>query len=355
MSLTTVPVSLVAFRSANTSANTLNGANVVFMGNTAYSTGMGLYQRRAGLQRGSFVQYEPPPPPYAQGSTDGYNMGGITGASVLQNRLDSFSFASGTTSSVTTSGLFQLYYIGAQSTASRTDGYMAGGTYYPGFTMYSTITKFPFSSGTPVLGIGNMTSARTGVVGSQSSTHGYALTGSTDVGTGGRTSTVDKYPFSSDTNATDIAESANEEAWYAQGSNSNENFYVTGYSGRDRKSSFASDTTWTLINPSGPSLYLGTGHSSETDGYISSANGGTSNRSKFPFSSDVVRTTVSGGTTEARTYVAGANSTTDGFVMGGGSGTGSTTIDKYPHASDTNAIDVGELVVGVYGSSGTQV
>ena len=353
MSLTTVPVSLVAFRSANTSANTLNGANVVFMGNTAYSTGMGLYQRRAGLQRGSFVQYEPPPPPYAQGSTDGYNMGGITGASVLQNRLDSFSFASGTTSSVTTSGLFQLYYIGAQSTASRTDGYMAGGTYYPGLTIYPTITKFPFSSGTPVLGIGNMTSARTGVVGSQSSTHGYALTGSTDVGTGGRTSTVDKYPFSSDTNATDIAESANEEAWYAQGSNNNENFYVTGYSGRDRKSSFASDTSWTLINPSGPNLYAGTGHSSETDGYISSAS--PSNRSKFPFSSDVVRTTVSGALTEARTYVAGANSTTDGFMMGGGSGTGSPTIDKYPHASDTNATDVGELIVSVWGSSGTQV
>ena len=294
-----------------------------------------------------------PVPPYAQGSTDGYNMGGINGSSVLQNRLDSFSFASGTTSSVTTSGLFQLYYIGAQSTASRTDGYMAGGTYYPGFTIYSTITKFPFSSGTPVLGIGNMTSSRTGVVGSQSSTHGYALTGSTDVGTSGRTSTVDKYPFSSDTNATDIAESANEEAWYAQGSNSNENFYVTGYSGRDRKSSFASDTSWTLINPSGPNLYAGTGHSSETDGYISSAS--PSNRSKFPFSSDVVRTTVAGASTEARTYVAGANSTTDGFMMGGGSGTGSPTIDKYPHASDTNATDVGELIVSVWGSSGTQV
>jgi len=298
-----------------------------------------------------------PVPPYAQGSTDGYNMGGINGSSVVQNRLDSFSFASGTTSSVTTSGLFQLYYIGAQSTASRTDGYMAGGTYYPGFTIYSTITKFPFSSGTPVLGIGNMTSSRTGVVGSQSSTHGYALTGSTDVGTSGRTSTVDKYPFSSDTNATDIAESANEEAVWAQGSNSNENFYVTGYSGRDRKSSFASDTSWTLINPAGPSLYQGTGHSSETDGYITSAGGafGTNNRSKFPFSSDVVRTTVAGASTESRTYVAGANSTTDGFVMGGGSGTGSTTIDKNPHSSDVSAIDVGELTVAVYGSSGTQV
>lgn len=295
-----------------------------------------------------------PVPPYAQGSTSGYNMGGY--GSALQNRLDSFSFASGTTSSVTTSGLFQLYYMGAQSTASRTDGYMAGGTYYPGFTIYPTITKFPFSSGTPVLAIGNMTSARTGVVGSQSSTHGYALTGSTDVGTSGRTSTVDKYPFSSDTNATDIAESANEEAWYAQGSNNNENFYVTGYNGRDRKSSFASDTSWTLINPSGPVLAQGTGHSSETDGYISSAASGTNNRSKFPFSSDVIRTTVSGATTEYRNYVAGANSTTDGYIMGGGlGGTGSTTIDKYPHASDTDASDVGELIVAVFGATGTQV
>ena len=296
-----------------------------------------------------------PVPPYAQGSTDGYNMGGRTGPGTIQNRLDSFSFASGTTTAVTTSGLFQLYVIGAQSTASRTDGYMAGGNYFPGPTVYSTITKFPFSSGTPVLSIGNMTSARTGVVGSQSSTHGYALTGSTNNSTPGRTSTVDKYPFSSDTNATDIAESANEEAVWAQGSNSNENFYVTGYSGRDRKSSFASDTSWTLINPAGPSLYQGTGHSSETDGYITSAYGGTGNRSKFPFSSDVIRSTVTGGSTEARTYVAGANSTTDGFVMGGGNNTGSTTIDRNPHSSDVNAIDVGELVSAVYGSSGTQV
>jgi hypothetical protein len=296
-----------------------------------------------------------PLPPYAQGTSTGYNIGGRTGPGVTQNRLDSFSFASGTTTSVTTSGLFQYYYIGAQSTASSTNGYMAGGYYWPpGYTI-SGITKFPFSSGTPVLGIGNMTSARTGVVGSQSSTHGYALTGSTDSGTSGRTSTVDKYPFSSDTNATDIAESANEEAVWAQGSNNNENFYVTGYSGRDRKSSFASDTSWTLINPAGPSLYQGTGHSSETDGYITSAYGGFANRSKFPFSSDVIRSTVTGNTTEARTYVAGANSTTDGFVMGGLNNVGSTTIDKYPHSSDTNATDVGELIVAVFGATGTQV
>lgn len=296
-----------------------------------------------------------PVPPYAQGSTSGYNIGGRTGPGVIQTRLDSFSFASGTTSSVTTSPSFQRYYIGAQSTASRTDGYMAGGNYFPGPTVYSAIIKFPFSTGTPVTSIGSMTSSRTGVVGSQSSTHGYALTGSTNSSTSGRTSTVDKYPFSSDTNATDIAESANEEAWYAQGSNDNTYFYVTGYDGRDRKSSFASDTSWTLINPSGPSLYQGTGHSSETDGYISSAFGGTSNRSKFPFSSDVVRTTVSGATTEARTYVAGANSTADGYMMGGGNAVGSPTIDKYPHSSDTNATDVGELIVSVYGATGTQV
>ena len=36
-----------------------------------------------------------PVPPYAQGSTSGYNMGGRTGPGTISNRLDSFSFASG--------------------------------------------------------------------------------------------------------------------------------------------------------------------------------------------------------------------------------------------------------------------
>ena len=125
MSLTTVPVSLINFRLANNTANTLNGANVVFLGNTTFNTGVGLYQKRAGLYRGTFVDDVPAPlTNHFPGSTAGYTATGQSSAA--SNVIDKFPFSSNTDATDVGDVTLSRYYVTGQS--STTHGYTSGGT-----------------------------------------------------------------------------------------------------------------------------------------------------------------------------------------------------------------------------------
>ena len=164
---------------------------------------------------------------------------------------------------------------------------------------------------------------RCNIAGSSSPTNGYAA--------GGRcpapgvpeilTNRIDKFPFSSDSNATDVGD---------------------------------------LIQQ----IQSGAGQSSSTHGYVTGGVSPSPNAAsqcriqKYSFASDGNATSV-GNLNEKAYHAAGVSSTDDGYSAGGRVTPQfppySNAIQKFPFASDTNASDVGNLTVDRYGLAGQQV
>jgi hypothetical protein len=146
-------------------------------------------------------------------------------------------------------------YTPLQGTIS---GYTSGGFAPPG-QQVNIIDKFPFASDANATDVGDLTIARRFAVGQSSTVSGYTSGGAPSI-----VNTIDKFPFSADANATDVG-----------------------------------DLTQIRQAP--------TGQSSTESGYSSAgySPGGYSNTiDKFPFSSDANATDV-GDLTQARMYVAG--------------------------------------------------
>jgi hypothetical protein len=163
---------------------------------------------------------------------------------------------------------------------------------------------------------------------------------------------IDKFPFASDTNATDVGDLPTI-WWLGAGQSSTTHGYVSGgifspqgYPKRIQKFPFASDTNSTDVGSNITTANSQTGQSSANHGYLSGGDLSPVNTiEKFPFSSDSNATDV-GDLTEARRLASGQSSTTHGYLSGGGNppaGINTNIIDKFPFASDTNATDVGDL------------
>jgi len=95
---------------------------------------------------------------------------------------------------------------------------------------------------------------------------------------------------------------------------------------------------------------------SNTHGYICGgydpSRGYLSGIEKFSFSVDATATII-GNLTQAKNGTSGCNSDTYGYRNGGGPAT--NVIDRFPFASDTNAVDVGDLLGNMsHGASSTE-
>jgi len=198
-----------------------------------------------------------------------------------------------------------------------TTGYRSGGG-GPPFTSTNTIDKYPFSSDTNASDVGDLTVARNDCAGSSSNSHGYISTGQAGIpGSRPQYNTIDKFPFSVDGNATDVG-----------------------------------DATQTRRACSGHSM---TTHGYASGGRINPSPHNNTTIDKYPFSSDANATDV-GDLTQGRDRTGGQSSTTHGYISGGGTEppfTPVNTIDKFPFSSDTNATDVGDLPAGQEGGGGT--
>jgi hypothetical protein len=122
----------------------------------------------------------------------GYNTGG-------GNVIDKFSFA--TDGDATVAGNTLTSRSSAVGQSSTTHGYTSGN--YPATNV---IDKFPFSSDGNSTDVGDLTVARGGAAGQSSSTHGYTSGGFTGPGDPNRNDTIDKFPFASNANATDVGD-----------------------------------------------------------------------------------------------------------------------------------------------------
>ena len=305
-----------------------------------------------------------------QGSISGYNAGGNSPPSsppAIVNTIEKYSFTSDANS--TDVGDLNNIVQGATGQSSATHGYSSGGTSSPGPTQYlNTIEKYSFTSDGNGSDVGDLTTANrlNTAAGASSSASGYNAGGTVQVPSpyGPNTLTsysnvIDKFPFASDANATDVGDLT--EAKYAlAGHSSSTHGYRSGGTvpavNTIDKFSFSVDGNATDV---GDLLFVvnqHVGQSSTTHGYVSGGTppGTRNDIQKFPFVADGNATDV-GDTTTAYRRGSGTSSTASGYNAGGRRPSVANTIDKFPFASDANATDVADLLAIYEVGSGTQV
>jgi hypothetical protein len=239
-------------------------------------------------------------------------------------------------------------------------GYASGGS-IPGIV--NIIDKFPFSSDGNATDVGDLTQSRWVGAGQSSSVSGYTSGGS--VGTPEGTNTIDKFPFSSDGNATDVGD-LSQSRGYVTGQSSSSSGYTSGgmesFVNRNTidKFPFATDGNATDVGDLTTVRRDAAGQSSSSSGYTS---GGytppgvaLNTIDKFPFAADGNASDV-GDLTQGRDRLSlGQSSTESGYTSGGAYpsalATAVNTIDKFPFSSDSNATDVGDLSQARYSAAG---
>ena len=314
-------------------------------------------------------------PPFFQGSNYGYVIGGSGGLTAV----DRYSFsADGNATDVGDIKYDENYPTNPSSpsvyqgsgirmnagNSSSTHGYSVGGFSY-GHPAQKTdyIGKLPFASNGNVIDIGNLTFSRVRITTSSSETYGYAAGGAgsgagpgahPDGGSTGtyRLNIIDKFPFSSDDNATDVGD-LTEDLERGAGLSSRDFGYAAG--GRKDPSpaivnvierwSHTADENSADVGDLTAATELAAGISASTVGY---STGGATDKTiieKFTFSSSANSTDV-GTLTQGAWYNTGTSSTVSGYVAGGKdpSNTNLNTIQKFPFAADTASTDVGDLV-----------
>lgn len=299
-----------------------------------------------GLVNSATFTGELPPLSPVQGSNSGYTAGGLTPPSlVTHDVIDKFPFASD--GNATDVGDLTAARFGASGQSSDVSGYSSGGLteFSPSPTSRTNIIdKFPFASGGNATDVGDITIAKRKSAGQSSDVSGYASGGyvlsSSNV--------IDKFPFASDANATDVGD-LTIASQYSAGQSSTTHGYTSGRTTVD-KFSFATDGNATNVGILPFSRTRVAGQSSNVSGYVSVG----ASIDKFPFASDGNATTV-GDLSVGRYEVVGQSSTVSGYTSGGYSPSSIyNVVDKFPFASDGSATDVGDLTVARRASAGQQ-
>jgi hypothetical protein len=288
-----------------------------------------------------------------QGEVSGYTSGGD--ADGIVNTIDKFSFSSdGNASDVGDLTLSRSRPSGQSSTSS---GYSSGGR---SPTLVNTIDKFPFAADGNATDVGDLTRITDATAGQSSTVSGYASGGSSGLPVAvsfPNVNIIDKFPFATDANATDVGDLTQARRFTA-GQSSTVSGYTSGGNAppspalnRIDKFPFASDANATTVGNLSVSRWEAAGQSSIESGYSAGGNNGqypsgpwVNTIDKFPFSSDANATDV-GDLTQARGVAAGQSSTASGYTSGGFTPITwyINTIDKFPFASNANATDVGDL------------
>ena len=307
----------------------------------------------------------PPSSTQAQGSTSGYTSGGQ-----VSNVIDKFPFASNANATDVGDLTDQRGLAAGQS--STTHGYTSGGNKVANPSSVNIIDKFPFASNANATDVGDLSVGRYQPTGQISSTSGYTSGGYRQTSPFPKVrTTIDKFPFASDANATDVG-ALTVSRFGNAGQSSTTNGYTSGGYGPSLpgaglniidKFPFASDTNATDVGDITIARYGPAGQSSSTHGYSTTgAGGGVTYRNtidKFPFATDANATDV-GDISIARYTVASQSSTVSGYNSGGytsnPAGSASNIIDKFPFATDADGTDVGDLTVArYYNHAGQQV
>lgn len=301
-----------------------------------------------------------------QGEVSGYTSGGSSPATV--NTIDKFSFSSNGNSTDVGDLTQGRYRPAGQSSVS--SGYNSGGR-FP--SLVNTIDKFPFATDGSATDVGDLTRITAEAAGQSSEVSGYVSGGASGLPVAVQppnVNIIDKFPFASDGNASDVGDLTQARRFSAGQSSTISGYTSGGFAppapaplNRIDKFSFASDANATLVGNLTANKWLPAGQSSLESGYTSGGNNGTYPSGpnlniidKFPFASDTNASDV-GDLTQARWSISGQSSTQSGYTSGGfTSATGVlNTIDKFPFAANANATDVGDLSQSRSDTAGQQV
>jgi len=280
----------------------------------------------------------------------GFTSGGAPSGGNQVNIIDRFPFASNANATDYGDLTLARYMTAGQS--SSTDGYTAGG-YNPSLSpvLTNVIDKFPFASAANATDVGDLTASRGDVTGQSSSTHGFT-SGSVPV-----SNVIDRFPFATNANATDYGDLTVGRSGTA-GQSSTSDGYNSGGSPNSNvidKFPFASAANATDVGDITVARYYCSGQSSTVSGYSSAGQNSSATVfntiDKFPFATNASATDV-GDATVARNYTAGVSSSTYGYISGGIPA--SNVIDSFPFASNANASDVGDLTASRGSAAGQQ-
>jgi hypothetical protein len=231
-------------------------------------------------------------------------------------------------------------------------GYVAGG--FNGGRA-SNIQKWSFSSASNASTIGFLTVGRNGfTVGQSSGTHGYATGGFS----GSYQDIIGKYSFFSDGNAENSGSLSSARSTVA-GNSSYTHGYVSGgtsgsLSDTIEKFTFSSNSDTSDVGnlPAGERGLASS--SSDTYGYLTGNDSGSNVIKAFSFVSDgdaVVKTATLSTSYE---YPTGNSSNTHGYTSGGKiSAVNSNNIEKYSFVSDTNSQNIADLTQERSGGGGS--
>lgn len=237
-------------------------------------------------------------------------------------------------------------------------GYTSGGD-----NNFNVIDKFPFATDTNATDVGDLSVSRYSAAGQSSSTSGYNSGGELP----SSLNTIEKFPFAANNNSSYVGEltvlrgGASGQSSSTFGYNSGGSSTLGEYNTID-KFPFASDANATDVGDLLRKRFYTAGQSSQNSGYVSGgfdpsiAGLAISNAiERFPFASNVISTDVS-NLAVARLRLTGQSSTVSGYSSGGSTfpstTSGSTTVDKFPFASSAASSFVGDLTVARYGSAG---
>lgn len=233
-----------------------------------------------------------------------------------------------------------------------TTGYTSGGFNSPTSARH-TIDKYPFATLADATDIGELTQARSNAGGSCSSNHAYTFGG--QIPTTTVRNTIDKFPFATDASATDVGDLTVARRSVGGHQNGNKLNNSTGYAtgGKNTPSGspsffniidsfpFAADANATDAGDIGTTRGQHASQSSDTHGYTSG--GATPDASNIIEKFPFASTNTSSDVGDLTVAASGRGMSSDanGYTVSGPAG---YVIDKFPFSSDANASDVGDLI-----------
>lgn len=217
------------------------------------------------------------------------------------------------------------------------------------------IDKFSFSSDTDATDVGDLSRIKMNLSsnGQSSSSSGYVSGGSTP--SPSVLTDIDKFAFTSNGNATDVAD-LTYAVQHACGQSSADSGYCTGgrtdspnsgYQTAIQKFPFASDNNATDSGDLTQNRYTSVEQTSSTHGYNSSgltySGGGSGATGIDKFAFASDSNATDAGDLYAVKYKSSGQSSSDNGYASGGSGSAENIIQKFPFASDSDSTDVGDL------------
>ena len=257
--------------------------------------------------------------------------------------------------------------------SSTTHGYVVGGNTGPTVS-YDSIERFSFTTDGNSVDWADLISERSRFASVSSCTHGFTLGGSDELNSANTINSIQKFPFASETDATDWADATTRKYGSAGCSSATHGYALGGTQHTPpvapainviENFPYASQTNATDVGDLTVVRHSAGGISSETHGY---AAGGHSYHGGGPTDHNVIdrvsfatggNATDHGDLSELKIHLAGVASSTHGYTVGGlvGSGIETTvlsTIDKFAFAANVTATDVGDILVAADGMSGHQ-